>query len=183
MASVKAGDLAPEFALQSQDGDVVKLSDLLARGNAVVYFYPKDRTPGCTAEAGAFRDNYAKFGELGAEVVGISSDSVESHEGFASDCRLPFKILSDSDGGVRKRYGVQSSMGFLPGRVTYVIDKGGIVRYVFSSQLHATRHVEEALQSLRAIGEEPLARTGEGINLSPQRTICSRYSLNRSKAS
>jgi thioredoxin-dependent peroxiredoxin len=151
MASVKAGDPAPEFALKSQEGEVVKLSDLLARGPAVVYFYPKDNTPGCTAEAGAFRDDYAKFGELGAEVVGISSDSVDSHRGFASDCRLPFKILSDADGAVRKRYGVPSSMGFLPGRVTYVIDSGGVVRYVFSSQMHATRHVEEALKSLRAI--------------------------------
>ena len=154
MASVKVGDHAPEFALKSQDGEVVKLVDLLARGPTVVYFYPKDNTPGCTAEASAFRDSYAKFGELGAEVVGVSSDSVDSHKGFASDCNLPFKILSDADGAVRKRYGVQSSMGFLPGRVTYVIDRGGVVRYVFSSQLHATRHVEEALKSLRAIGGE-----------------------------
>jgi len=152
MAGVKVGDPAPEFALQAQDGEVVRLSDLLGRGPAVVYFYPKDKTPGCTAEAGAFRDSYAKFGELGAQVVGISSDSVDSHKGFADDCNLPFKILSDAKGEVRKRYGVQSSMGFLPGRVTYVIDKGGTVRFVFSSQLHATRHAEEALESLRAIG-------------------------------
>ncbi|MGH9917873.1 MAG: peroxiredoxin [Nitrososphaerales archaeon] len=151
MASVKAGDPAPEFALKSQEGEVVKLSDLIASGPAVVYFYPKDNTPGCTAEAGAFRDGYQKFGELGAEVVGISSDSVDSHKSFASDCSLPFKILSDADGAVRKRYGVPSSMGFLPGRVTYVIDREGVVRYVFSSQLHATRHVEEALKSLRAM--------------------------------
>ncbi len=159
MASVKVGDPAPEFALKSQEGEVVKLSDLIARGPAVVYFYPKDNTPGCTAEAGAFRDSYAKFGELGAEVVGISSDSVDSHKGFASDCRLPFKILSDADGAVRKRYGVPSSMGFIPGRVTYVVDRGGVVRYVFSSQMHATRHVEEALKSLRAIGGDPQTRT------------------------
>lgn len=159
MASVKVGDLAPEFALKSQDGEVVKLGDLLARGPTVVYFYPKDNTPGCTAEASAFRDSYAKFGELGAEVVGVSSDSVDSHKGFASDCNLPFKILSDADGAVRKRYGVQASMGFLPGRVTYVIDKGGVVRYVFSSQLHATRHVEEALKSLRAISGEAREET------------------------
>jgi thioredoxin-dependent peroxiredoxin len=152
LASVKIGDLAPEFALRAQNGEVVRLSELLSRGPAVVYFYPKDKTPGCTAEAGSFRDNYAKFGELGAEVVGISSDSVESHLEFASDCNLPFKILSDSDGAVRKMYGVQSSMGFLPGRVTYVIDKGGTVRHIFSSQLHATRHVSEALESLKRIG-------------------------------
>lgn len=159
MAGVKVGDPAPEFALKAQDGEVVKLSEMVSRGPAVVYFYPKDKTPGCTAEAGAFRDSYAKFGELGAEVVGISSDSVDSHRGFADDCSLPFKILSDADGEVRKRYGVPSSMGFLPGRVTYVIDRGGVVRYIFSSQLHATRHAQEALESLRAIGEEPPSRT------------------------
>jgi thioredoxin-dependent peroxiredoxin len=159
MASVKVGDRAPEFALRAQDGEVVKLSDLLIRGPAVVYFYPKDKTPGCTAEAGSFRDSYAEFGEIGAEVVGISSDSVESHQEFASECNLPFKILSDDDGAVRKMYGVQPSMGFFPGRVTYVIDKGGIVRYVYSSQLHATRHVQEALESLRTIVKESLAQS------------------------
>jgi thioredoxin-dependent peroxiredoxin len=153
MAKIDVGDPAPEFALKSQDGEVVRLSELLSRGSVVVYFYPKDRTPGCTAEAGAFRDSYARFGELGAEVVGISSDSVDSHKGFANDCNLPFKILSDAGGEVRKRFGVPSSMGLLPGRVTYVIDRGGTVRYVFSSQLHATRHVEEALESLGSISK------------------------------
>jgi peroxiredoxin Q/BCP len=152
MGSVKVGDKAPEFALRSQDGRVVKLSDILSRGNAVVYFYPKDNTSGCTAEAGAFRDSYPKFAELGAEVVGISSDAVESHKGFAEDCRLPFRILSDTDGEVRKSFGVPSSMGIIPGRVTYVIDKDGIVRHIFSSQLRATRHVEEALRGLGSIG-------------------------------
>jgi thioredoxin-dependent peroxiredoxin len=154
MPSVKVGDQAPEFSLPSQDGEVVRLTELLSRGNVVVYFYPKDRTPGCTAEAGAFRDNYARFGELGAEVVGISSDSVESHRGFASGCDLPFKILSDAGGRVRKRFGVPSSMGLLPGRVTYVIDRGGTVRHIFTSQLQATRHVEEALKGLGSIAGE-----------------------------
>ena len=120
----------------------------------VVYFYPKDRTPGCTAEAGAFRESYAKFAELGAEVVGISSDSLESHKGFADVCDLPFKILSDPDGEVRRKYGVSSSMGLIPGRVTFVIDKGGAVRYVFSSQLQATRHVKEALIALGSVSGE-----------------------------
>jgi peroxiredoxin Q/BCP len=155
MVKVSVGDPAPDFSLRSQDGEVVKLSDLLRRGSAVVYFYPKDRTPGCTAEAGAFRDSYSKFAELGAEVVGISSDSVDSHKGFASECGLPFRILSDDDGQVRRRYGVSSSMGLIPGRVTYVIDQEGTVRYVFSSQLQATRHVKEALTALASVaGEE-----------------------------
>jgi thioredoxin-dependent peroxiredoxin len=154
VARVKAGDRAPDFALSSQDGEVVRLSDLLRRGSVVVYFYPKDRTPGCTAEAGAFRDSHLRFVKLGAEVVGISSDSVDSHKGFAQDCDLPFKILSDPDGEVRKRYGVPSTMGLLPGRVTYVVDKGGTVRHVFSSQLHATRHVQDALKTLAELARE-----------------------------
>jgi len=154
LASVKVGDPAPGFSLRSQEGETVTLGELLRRGSVVVYFYPKDKTPGCTAEAGGFRDSYSKFGELGAEVVGISSDSVDSHKGFADECRLPFKILSDADGEVRKRYGVPSSMGILPGRVTYVIDKGGMVRNIFSSQLRVTRHVKKALESLEEIGKE-----------------------------
>jgi len=153
MARVSVGDAAPDFSLVSQDGEVVNLNDLLRRGSVVVYFYPRDRTPGCTAEAGAFRDSYPEFAELGAEVVGISSDSIESHKGFADDCGLPFRILSDADGEVRRQYGVSSSMGLIPGRVTYVIDGEGIVRYVFSSQLHATRHVKEALEALNEFRE------------------------------
>ncbi len=160
MARVKVGDRAPDFSLRSQEGELVSLSQLISRGNVVVYFYPKDRTPGCTAEAGAFRDSYGRFGELGAEVVGISSDSVDSHKGFADKCQLPFKILSDVAGAVRKSYGVPSSMGMLPGRVTYVIDRKGIVRHIFSSQLHATRHVEEALKGLGVVGGPAAAVQG-----------------------
>ena len=151
MAGIRVGDRAPDFALRSQEGDLVTLSELLGRGNVVLYFYPKDNTPGCTAEAGAFRDNYADFKKLGTEVIGISSDSVGSHKSFAADCNLPFRILSDINGDLRKKYGVPSSFGLVPGRVTYVIDKGGIVRYMFSSQLQATRHVKEALKALGAV--------------------------------
>lgn len=129
----------------------MRLGELLSRGNVVLYFYPKDNTPGCRAEAGAFRESYARFKDLGAEVVGVSSDSVDSHKEFAAECDLPFRILSDAKGEVRKMYGVPSSMGFLPGRVTYIIDKGGIVRNIFSSQLQPKRHVEEALKGLGSV--------------------------------
>ena len=159
VASVKVGDQAPDFSLQSQDGGVVKLSDLLGRGSVVLYFYLKDKTPGCTAEAGAFRESYSEFKGLGAEVVGVSSDSVDSHKEFAAQCNLPFKIVSDSGGEVRKRYGVPSSMGVLPGRVTYVIDGEGIVRYIFSSQLQPTRHVKEALKGLGSAGGQGASRS------------------------
>ena len=153
--SVVVGDRAPDFALPSQTGEPVSLSDLLAKGPLVLYFYPKDETPGCTAEACAFRDSYEVFQEAGAEVAGISSDSVDSHQGFASKHRLPFILLSDERGEVRKRYGVKSSFGILPGRVTYVIDQDGIVRHVFSSQLDAQRHVPEALATLDQIRSQP----------------------------
>ena len=152
---ISVGDEAPDFSLPSQDGGVVRLKDLLKTKEVVLYFYPKDNTPGCTTEAKAFRDSYEAFKEFGAEVVGVSSDSVNSHAEFASKCALPFTLLSDPGGSVRKLYGVPSTMGFLPGRVTYVIDSKGIVRHVFSSQMNVTRHVEEAisvLKSMRASG-------------------------------
>ncbi len=151
MKPVKVGDRAPDFVLESQDGTMVNLSEMLARGSVVVFFYPKDGSRGCTAEAGAFRESHARFRELGAEVVGISSDSVSSHKDFASDCDLPFRILSDKGGRVRRSFGVTPSLGLIPGRATYVIDRSGIVREVFSSQLQVKLHAERALEALRRI--------------------------------
>lgn len=149
---VEVGTAAPHFALPSQSGELVSLEDFLGRKPVVLYFYPKDDTPGCKKEACAFRDDYEQFGGLDAEVVGISSDSVESHRRFAENHNLPFTLLSDEGGNVRQLYGVPNTFGLLPGRVTYVIDRDGMVRHVFSSQLAASRHVEEALGALRAIG-------------------------------
>lgn len=148
------GDQAPDFSLPSQKGGVVNLRDLLGTSEVVLYFYPKDNTPGCTAEAKAFRDNYEVFKEMGAEVVGVSSDSVDSHVNFASQCDLPFTLLSDAGGKVRKLYGVPSTLGVLPGRVTYVIDTHGVVRHIFNSQFNATKHVEEAINVLKSIREK-----------------------------
>jgi peroxiredoxin Q/BCP len=133
---------------------VVHLRDLLGAGEVVLYFYPKDNTPGCTAEAKAFRDSYEAFKEMGAEVIGVSSDSVDSHVDFASRCDLPFTLLSDPGGKVRGLYGVPSTLGLLPGRVTYVIDTNGVVRHIFNSQFNATKHVEEAIRILRSIREK-----------------------------
>lgn len=143
--SIKTGDQAPDFSLPKQDGTSVQLKDLLQKATVVLYFYPKDDTPGCTKEACSFRDSYESFKDAGAEVVGISSQSAASHEAFAAKYRLPFTLLADEGGKVRREYGVPSTLGLLPGRVTYVIDRKGIVRHVFNSQLNATRHVSEAL--------------------------------------
>lgn len=150
--TVEVGDRAPDFSLPSHSGEQVRLSELWQRGPVVLYFYPKDETPGCTAEACTFRDSYEAFKEAGAEVVGVSSDSVTSHESFASKHRLPFVLLADEGGRVRKQYGVKATFGILPGRVTYVIDGEGVVRHVFSSQTGVQRHVHEALDALTEIG-------------------------------
>lgn len=117
----------------------------------VVYFYPKDFTSGCTAEACSFRDSYEAFKDLGAEVIGISSDSQNSHRDFAQHHHLPFILLSDVDGSVRKAYGVKKTLGLFAGRVSFVIDKKGIIRHIFSSQTRATAHVGEALNILKSI--------------------------------
>lgn len=152
--TVKVGDKAPDFTLPSQLGDTVTLSEYLGKKNIVLYFYPKDESPGCTKEACSFRDNYQELTSLGAEVLGVSGQSIESHKSFATHHGLPFILLSDADNVVRKLYGVPSTMGVIPGRVTYIIDKQGIVRHVFSSQTQAERHVEEAKQALKQIMQE-----------------------------
>src|SRR2546428_11759085 len=149
---VRVGDRAPDFTLPDQTGKRVHLRDLLGRGTVVLYFYPKDEPPGCTLEARAFRDSYDRFTARGAEVVGISSDSVASHRRFAARHTLPFLLLSDRGGGVRELYGVDKTLGFLPGRGTYGIDKAGVVRGTYSSQLRATRPTREALGALGGLG-------------------------------
>ena len=147
--AVKVGDKAPDFTLPSQMGDNVTLSEFFGKKNIVLYFYPKDESPGCTREACSFRDSYEELTNLGAEVLGVSGQSVESHKSFATHYGLPFILLSDKDNKVRELYGVPSTMGIIPGRVTYIIDKQGVVRHIFSSQTQAERHVEEAKRTLR----------------------------------
>ena len=149
--SVKVGDKAPDFTLPSQMGDNVTLSEFFGKKNIVLYFYPKDESPGCTREACTFRDSYEELTNLGAEVIGVSGQSVESHKSFATHYGLPFILLSDEDNKVRKLYGVPSTMGLLPGRVTYIIDKQGIVRHIFNSQTQTQRHVEEAKRTLEEL--------------------------------
>lgn len=150
---IAVGDRAPDFTLPDQTGKPVRLSDLLADHVVVLYFYPKDETTGCTAEACSFRDSYQVFKDAGAEVVGVSSDSVESHESFAAHHSLPFILLSDAGGALRKQYGVPTTFGMWPGRVTYIIDREGVVRHIFSSQIQFERHVTEALKTLQAIAQ------------------------------
>jgi peroxiredoxin Q/BCP len=150
---VQVGDAAPDFTLPAQSGAPVSLGNLLNEKDIVLYFYPRDNTAVCTAEACAFRDSYELFKDAGAEVIGISSDTVESHQQFAAAHQLPFPLLSDEDGLIRKRYGVPTAFG-LPGRVTYVIDSQGVVRHICFSQFTSQKHVNDALATLHSMHHE-----------------------------
>ncbi len=149
--SLRVGDFAPDFELPTTTGTDFKLSE--HRGHPVVlYFYPKDGSSGCTKEACSFRDQYQDFRDLGAEVIGISSDDAASHQQFTAKYALPFPLLADQGGQLRKKYAVpRAAFGLLPGRVTYVLDREGRVRYVFNSLNGATDHVLNAKQILQGL--------------------------------
>lgn len=151
--TIRVGDKAADFALPDQKGNILRLSDLIGKKAIVLYFYPKDFTRGCTQEACAFRDAYEVFKDAGADVIGVSSDSIESHRKFAEENSLPFELLSDTNGEARELYGA-SSWGGIPGRITFVIDRSGTIRMVFSSQLQPAKHIQEALQVIREISRE-----------------------------
>jgi peroxiredoxin Q/BCP len=148
---IGVGDKAPDFTLPSQSGEQVRLYDRIGERVVILYFYPKDETSGCTAEACAFRDSHEVFSDAGAEVIGISSDSVDKHAAFADHHKLPFTLLSDEGGKVRKLYGVPSALGFIPGRVTYVIDRDAAIRLVINSMLNIGGHVNDALDVVRKL--------------------------------
>lgn len=149
MAKVTVGQPAPDWQLPDTSGQLVTLQQF--RGQWVVlYFYPKDDTPGCTAEACAFRDSYAEFQNAGAVVIGVSGDDTPSHERFKSKYNLPFILLSDANNQLRRTYGVPATFGLIPGRVTYVIDPQGVVRLVFDSQFDFRAHVDKALATIKA---------------------------------
>jgi len=148
MSKLTVGDSAPDFELLDQDGNLVKLSNLLMKGPVVLYFYPKDDTPGCTAEACGFRDSFQVFTDAGVDVIGVSDDSPESHRQFAMRYGLPFTLVSDPGGKLRRRYDVEN-FGPLRGRVTFVIDAKGVIRKRFSSMTNMLAHVDSALQVLK----------------------------------
>jgi len=149
---LKVNDIAPVFESVTETGEKFSLGDLLGKTNVVLYFYPKDFTMGCTKEACAFRDNWEKVISLGATIIGISSDSPETHSRFKKEHSLQFTLLSDQHKDIRKLYGIDSK--FIPPRTTFVIDKQGKIRHIFNSQLNVTKHVEEALGTLDSISKE-----------------------------
>jgi peroxiredoxin Q/BCP len=148
--TLKVGAKAPMFALKDQNGNVIDVANLVGKKALVIYFYPKDFTTGCTMEAHEFREMHEEFLKNGAEVIGVSSDDVESHKKFADEHQLPFTLLSDTDEKVRDMYGAWGT-AHTPGRVTFLIDKEGVIRMVFSSQIQPRKHISEALRVLKEI--------------------------------
>jgi peroxiredoxin Q/BCP len=148
MPELQAGSPSPDFELPDANGNVVRLRDFRGKSAVVVYFYPKDDTTVCTKQACAFRNDIAKFREAGAVILGISDDSEKSHVAFAEKYSLPFPLLSDKGGLVRKLFGVKKKFGVIPGRVTFVIDRSGVVRHVYSGLAESDKHVQEALAAL-----------------------------------
>ncbi|MES2853489.1 MAG: peroxiredoxin [Bacteroidota bacterium] len=148
---LKVGDIIPNFKAKDANGNDFDSQNIVGKKPLVIYFYPKDNTPGCTAEACSFRDQYEDFKDLGAEVIGISSDSVSSHQQFSEQYKLPFILLSDNDKKIKTLFGVPSGLfGLLPGRVTYVTDKNGVIQMIFDSVL-ATKHIPKALQAIKKL--------------------------------
>ena len=145
---LKVGDKAPDFNGMSDGGAKISLSEKLKDGPVVLYFYPKDETPGCVAEACAFRDRWEDVRKLGATILGVSSDSAESHKRFKANKNLQFTLIADEDKQIRKAYGATGTL--IPPRITFVIDKQGTIREVYNSQLNASNHVEVALKSLKS---------------------------------
>jgi peroxiredoxin Q/BCP len=153
MKGLKEGDKAPAFKLLDQQGKEIDMAEHIGKKVLVIYFYPKDFTSGCTMEAHAFREMHEAFQKEGAEIFGISGDSVESHKKFAIDHELPFTLLSDPGNKVRGMFGAYG-LGHTIGRVTYVVDKNGVIKMVFSSNIQPKQHVEESIKMVRELSKE-----------------------------
>jgi len=150
---LSTGDKLPNISLLNKDETMVNIQDKIGN-NLVIYFYPKDLTPGCTKEACSFRDNYERIVELGAEVIGISNDSPATHRKFTKTYRLNYQLLTDQSKKAEKAFGVERNLfGLIPGRETFIFDKNGILVKKFSSQLAATQHVDEAIKALEKINK------------------------------
>jgi peroxiredoxin Q/BCP len=150
VTELKLGDTAPDFSLMDDKGRLVTLKEFLGKKVVVLYFYPKDSSPGCTAEACSFRDNYKSYEDRGAVVIGVSLDSVESHSKFSQKYNLPFAILSDKRKEVARAYGALGIGGLLAKRWTFIINKEGKIVHIFT-KVDVRKHSEEVLKALEEV--------------------------------
>lgn len=148
---LKPGAIAPDVVVYDDLKKPVHIKDLYVQGKLVLFFYPRDFSPNCTKQACLFRDSYQDFINVGARVVGISSDDDQSHQSFRKKYRLPYELYSDMDGQAAKAFGIKKTLGILPGRITFVLDKEGVCQLVFSSQMQLQKHVEKALNVLKGL--------------------------------
>ena len=146
--TLEVGDDVPHFVLKDQYGHDVDINDYIGQTKLVIYFYPKDESPGCTKEACAFRDSYTDYSDAGATVIGVNSGSVESHRAFAEKYRLPFTLLSDPGNRVLKQFGVKNML-FLTGRETFIIGLDGKVAFKYRAMMNATQHNDQVLAFLK----------------------------------
>ncbi|MCL4346102.1 MAG: peroxiredoxin [Candidatus Thermoplasmatota archaeon] len=147
--TLRVNERAPSFKGEGDDGKQISMDDYLGKMNIVLYFYPKDNSPGCTREACKFRDEFDEFGKLNAVIIGVNRGSVESHRKFREKRSLPFSIISDREGSIHKAYDVKA--GLISERVTYVIDREGIIREVYNSQMNYMKHPDIAKEALLKI--------------------------------
>jgi thioredoxin-dependent peroxiredoxin len=146
--SLKTGDTAPDFTLPDQEGQSVSLDSLLEKGPVVLFFYPKDDTPGCTRQACSFRDNYGALQEHGVTVAGVSRDPQADHRSFIGKHGLPYPLLSDTDGMVHKQYGVLGLFGMLMRRITFLINREKKIVIRHEDNFNMESHVDAILQVL-----------------------------------
>ena len=150
--SITIGDTCPTFTLLNQEGKEINIQDFIGTKNIIIYFYPKDNTPGCTKEACSFRDAMQDLNNLNCEVFGISADSVSSHKAFAERFRLTFNLLSDENNSVRKQFKVPANLfGLIPGRVTYIINQEGKVIHIINSQTNPEKHINETIEVVKGL--------------------------------
>lgn len=149
--SLKIGDKIPFFTSISDSGNEFDIKDVIGKKNVVIYFYPKNFTPGCTKEACSFRDAFEDFVGFDTEIIGVSSDSVASHQEFKKAHRLPFTLLADEKSIVQKLFGVKKRFFILTGRETFVVNKKGEIVYHFNSMFDAEKHIELAIQKLKEL--------------------------------
>jgi thioredoxin-dependent peroxiredoxin len=146
---MKIGNKCPIFKGKDQNGNTFDISEILGKKNIIIYFYPKNETKVCTAQACSFRDNYETFKDHECEVIGISGDNEKSHQSFTKNHSLPFILLSDGDKSIRKLFDVPKVfLGLIPGRYTYIVDKNGVIVEIYHDMLDAESHTKKALETI-----------------------------------
>ncbi len=150
MSKLSVGDKAPNFETQTYGGKTISLSDYNGKSAVILYFYPRDNTPGCTKEACSMRDGMDDLGALGIQVLGVSTDSVKSHEKFRDKYALNFPLLSDKSKEIVKAYDVESAFG-TASRKSFLIDKDGVIRHIWE-KVKTSDHANEVMAKVREIG-------------------------------